>query len=142
MTDVLTLPLLSLPDLVVLPGMVVPVELDADSRPVVDAAQAAATAEPATLLLAPRLADRYPTHGVVATIEQVGRLPGGEPRRRAARRRRGRASAPASPAPARPSGSRPRPSRTAAVTDARARARPRSTSGWSSRSCSGATPGR
>ena len=69
-----TLPLLSLPDLVVLPGMVVPVELDADTRPVVDAAQAGSESR---LLLAPRLADRYPTYGVVATIEQVGRMPGG-----------------------------------------------------------------
>ncbi|MBV9830174.1 MAG: AAA family ATPase, partial [Marmoricola sp.] len=78
MTDTVTLPLLSVPDLVVLPGMVVPIELDADTRPVVDAAQAAAQGgEPGRLLLAPRLADRYPTHGVVATIEQVGRLPGG-----------------------------------------------------------------
>ena len=77
MTD-LTLPLLSVPDVVVLPGMVVPIELDADTRPVVDAAQAAARDdEPGQLLLAPRLSDRYPTHGVVATIEQVGRLPGG-----------------------------------------------------------------
>ena len=74
MTDVITLPLLSLPDLVVLPGMVVPVELDGDSRPVIDAAQAGSDGR---LLLAPRLADRYPTHGVIATIEQVGRLPGG-----------------------------------------------------------------
>src|ERR1700759_5203656 len=74
MTDTLSLPLLSVPDLVVLPGMVVPIELDADTRPVVDAAQAGADGR---LLLAPRLADRYPTHGVVATIEQVGRLPGG-----------------------------------------------------------------
>ena len=31
------------------------------------------------VLRAPRLADRYPTHGVIATIEQVGRLPGGAP---------------------------------------------------------------
>ncbi len=74
MNDVVTLPLLSVPDLVVLPGMVVPIELDADARPVVDAAQAGSDG---TLLLAPRLADRYPTHGVIATIEQVGRLPGG-----------------------------------------------------------------
>ena len=74
MTDVITLPLLSLPDLVVLPGMVVPVELDGDSRPVIDAAQAGSDGR---LLLAPRLADRYPTHGVIATIDQVGRLPGG-----------------------------------------------------------------
>jgi len=74
MTDVITLPLLSLPDVVVLPGMVVPVELDGDSRPVIDAAQAGSDGR---LLLAPRLADRYPTHGVIATIDQVGRLPGG-----------------------------------------------------------------
>jgi ATP-dependent Lon protease len=76
MNDVIHLPLLSAPDLVVLPGMVVPVELDGHSRPVIDAAQAGSDG---TLLLAPRLADRYPTHGVVATIEQVGRLPGGAP---------------------------------------------------------------
>ena len=40
MSDVLTLPILSLPDLVVLPGMVVPVELDSDARAVIDAARA------------------------------------------------------------------------------------------------------
>ncbi len=74
MSDVFSLPLLSVPDLVVLPGMVVPVELDGDARPVVEAAQAGADGQ---LLLAPRLSDRYATHGVVATIEQVGRLPGG-----------------------------------------------------------------
>ncbi|MCW2808208.1 MAG: ATP-dependent Lon protease, bacterial type [Marmoricola sp.] len=76
MNNVIHLPLLSAPDLVVLPGMVVPIELDGHSRPVIDAAQAGSDG---TLLLAPRLADRYPTHGVVATIEQVGRLPGGAP---------------------------------------------------------------
>ncbi|WP_375487411.1 LON peptidase substrate-binding domain-containing protein, partial [uncultured Jatrophihabitans sp.] len=74
MTDVITLPILSLPDLVVLPGMVVPVELDADTRPVIEAARAGSDGR---LLLAPRLSDRYPTHGVVATVEQLGRLPGG-----------------------------------------------------------------
>ena len=74
MSDTIHLPLLSVPDLVVLPGMVVPVELDGDARPVVDAAQAGADGR---LLLAPRLSDRYPTHGVIASIEQVGRLPGG-----------------------------------------------------------------
>ena len=76
MSDVITLPLLSLPDLVVLPGMVVPIELDGDSRPVVDAAQAGSESR---VLLAPRLADRYPTYGVIATVEQIGRLPGGAP---------------------------------------------------------------
>ena len=68
------LPVLSLPDLVVLPGMVMPVELDETAQAAVDAARAGADGQ---LLLAPRLADRYPNYGVVATIEQVGRLPGG-----------------------------------------------------------------
>ena len=76
MSDVLTLPILSLPDTVVLPGMVVPVELDSDTRAVIDAARAGSDGQ---LLLAPRLADRYPTYGVLAEIEQVGRLPGGAP---------------------------------------------------------------
>ena len=76
MSDIVTLPILSLPDLVVLPGMVVPIELDGDSRPVIDAARAGSDGQ---LLLAPRLADRYPTHGVIATVEQLGRLPGGGP---------------------------------------------------------------
>src|SRR5947199_8460143 len=75
MSDVLTLPILSLPDLVVLPGMVVPVELDSDARAVIDAARAGSDGQ---LLIAPRLADRYPVYGVIASIEQVGRLPGGE----------------------------------------------------------------
>ena len=70
------LPVLSLPDLVVLPGMVVPVELDETAQAAVDAARAGAEGQ---LLLAPRLADRYPSYGVVATIEQLGRLPGGAP---------------------------------------------------------------
>uniref|UniRef100_UPI0035CBCAB0 LON peptidase substrate-binding domain-containing protein n=1 Tax=uncultured Jatrophihabitans sp. TaxID=1610747 RepID=UPI0035CBCAB0 len=73
MSDVVTLPILSVPDLVVLPGMVVPVELDSDARAVIDAARASSDSQ---LLLAPRLADRYPSFGVVASIEQVGRLPG------------------------------------------------------------------
>ena len=87
MSETVTLPLLSLPDVVVLPGMVVPVELDADARPVGRRRPGRRRAgEAGRLLLAPRLADRYPTHGVVATIEQVGRLPGGERGRRAPRR--------------------------------------------------------
>src|SRR6476620_1361122 len=77
--DVLTLPLLSLPDAVVLPGMVVPIELDADARAVIDAARAGSDGSAGQLLLAPRLADRYPVYGVIAEIEQVGRLPGGAP---------------------------------------------------------------
>ena len=69
------LPMLSLADVVVLPGMVVPVELDDAARAAVEAARAGADGQ---LLIAPRLADRYPIYGAVATIEQVGRLPGGE----------------------------------------------------------------
>ncbi|HET8583770.1 MAG TPA: endopeptidase La [Jatrophihabitans sp.] len=76
MSDVLTLPILSLPDAVVLPGMVVPVELDGDARAVIDAARAGSDGR---LLLAPRLADRYPVYGVLASVEQVGQLPGGTP---------------------------------------------------------------
>jgi ATP-dependent Lon protease len=79
MSDVLTLPILSTPDLVVLPGMVVPIELDNDSRAVIDAARAGADGAAGQLLLAPRLSDRYPVYGVIAEVEQVGRLPGGAP---------------------------------------------------------------
>jgi ATP-dependent Lon protease len=70
----LNLPMLSLPDAVVLPGMVVPVELDDAAQAVIDAARAGSDDQ---LLLAPRLPDRYPAFGVIATIEQIGRLPGG-----------------------------------------------------------------
>ena len=55
--------------------MVVPVELDDAARAVIDAARAGSDGQ---LLIAPRLADRYPVYGVIASIEQVGRLPGGE----------------------------------------------------------------
>jgi len=74
MSDSLRLPVLSLADQVVLPGMVVPIALDEAAQATLDAARASADGR---LLIAPRLADRYPVYGVVATIEQVGRLPGG-----------------------------------------------------------------
>jgi len=67
-------PVLSLEGVVVLPGMVVPIELDESARAAVDAAR---TSNDDRLLVAPRLEDRYATYGVIATIEQVGRLPGG-----------------------------------------------------------------
>jgi ATP-dependent Lon protease len=69
-----TLPVLSVPDVVVLPGMVVPVELDDAAQAVIDAARAGADGQ---LLLAPRLSDRYASHGAIAEIDQIGRLPGG-----------------------------------------------------------------
>ncbi|OBG18791.1 endopeptidase La [Mycobacterium sp. 852002-51057_SCH5723018] len=59
---------------IVLPGMVVPIALDDAARAAIDAAQAS---ESGQLLIAPRLDDRYPSHGVIAKILQVGRIAGG-----------------------------------------------------------------
>jgi ATP-dependent Lon protease len=79
MTDILTLPVLPLDDMVVLPGMVVPVRLaDAEVRAAIDAARASDTDDAARVLLVPRLGGEYAAVGTVATIEQVGQLPGGE----------------------------------------------------------------
>jgi ATP-dependent Lon protease len=69
------LPVLFLTDLVVLPGMVVPIELDDTARAAVDAARASSDDE---LLVAPRLDDRYARYGVVATIVQLGRTATGQ----------------------------------------------------------------
>ncbi|MED5814781.1 endopeptidase La [Mycolicibacterium sp. 050232] len=74
MPEQIAVPVLFLSEPIVLPGMVVPVELDDAARTAVDAAQAS---ESGKLLIAPRLDDRYPTHGVIASIVQVGRMPGG-----------------------------------------------------------------
>ncbi|BBY67054.1 Lon protease [Mycolicibacterium helvum] len=68
------MPVLFVSEPIVLPGMVVPIELDDAARAAVDAAQATPTGK---LLIAPRLDDRYPTYGVIASIVQVGRIPGG-----------------------------------------------------------------
>ncbi len=77
-TAPIAVPVLFVTEPIVLPGMVVPIELDEAARAAVDAAQAAAAAgEAGKLLIAPRLDDRYPTHGVLASIVQVGRMPGG-----------------------------------------------------------------
>src|SRR6478752_7630048 len=84
MSDIRRLPVLSLTDVVVLPGMVVPIELDEPAQAAVDAAKSAHSADSASpadsatdgigeVLLAPRLKDRYSAYGVVATIEQAGR---------------------------------------------------------------------
>ena len=74
MTEPIAVPVLFVSEPIVLPGMVVPIELDEAARIAVDAAQASDTGK---LLIAPRLDDRYPTYGVVASIVQVGRVPGG-----------------------------------------------------------------
>src|ERR1700755_3707303 len=67
-------PVLFIKEPVVLPGMVVPIALDDAARAAVDAARAS---ESGKLLIAPRLDDRYPSYGVLATILQVGRIAGG-----------------------------------------------------------------
>jgi len=94
MTQIQHLPVLSLTDTVILPGMVVPIELDEAAQAAIDAARSTGPesgSDPGEtskqdpgrnlgqLLLAPRLKDRYATYGVVATIEQVGQLAGGAP---------------------------------------------------------------
>jgi len=66
---------LPLDDVVVLPGMVVPVRLaDSEARAAIDAAQAAGQDQ---VLLVPRLDGKYAKAGTLGEIEQIGRLPGG-----------------------------------------------------------------
>nr|WP_026205568.1 endopeptidase La [Actinoplanes globisporus] len=70
------LPVLFLDDVVLLPGMVVPIELDEAALAAVDAARTSAESE---LLIAPRLENRYASYGVVASVERVGKFRGGSP---------------------------------------------------------------
>ena len=74
MAEAKSVPVLFVNDSIVLPGMVVPIELDDAARAAVDAARAS---ESGKLLIAPRLEDRYPSYGVLASILQVGRIAGG-----------------------------------------------------------------
>jgi ATP-dependent Lon protease len=77
MTETLKLPVLPLTDSVVLPGMVVPVRLDQpEPRSAVDAAQSGSDRR---VLLVPRPDGHYASVGTVAVLEQVGRMPTGEP---------------------------------------------------------------
>lgn len=75
-TNTQNLPVLFLTDPIVLPGMIVPIELDESAQAAIDAAQAGKVNQ---VLVAPRLDEGYATYGVVATIEQVGRMRGGAP---------------------------------------------------------------
>jgi ATP-dependent Lon protease len=70
------LPVLFLDDVVLLPGMVVQIELDEAAQAAVDAARTSSGSE---LLIAPRLEDRYASHGVVASVRQVGKSRAGSP---------------------------------------------------------------
>ena len=81
------LPVLFVSDLVVLPGMVVPLELDESSQAAIDAARASSDGR---LLVAPRLEDRYASYGVIASVERVGRFSGGSPAAVLKAERRGR----------------------------------------------------
>ncbi|MGO9927999.1 MAG: endopeptidase La [Mycobacterium sp.] len=74
MAEAKSVPVLFVTDTIVWPGMVVPIALDDAARAAIDAAQAS---ESGQLLIAPRLEDRYPSHGVIAKILQVGRIAGG-----------------------------------------------------------------
>ncbi|MFL6111069.1 MAG: endopeptidase La [Catenulispora sp.] len=71
-------PVIPLDDAVVLPGMVVPLDLsDSETRAAVDAAASGPTrgGKPQVLLV-PRLDGKYAKSGVVAIIEQTGRMAG------------------------------------------------------------------
>jgi ATP-dependent Lon protease len=87
MSKTVTLPVLPLDDEVVLPAMVVPLSLSDDE--VRGAIETARTTAPGTLpddmddkprvLIVPRLDGKYAAVGTLAVIEQIGRLPGGDP---------------------------------------------------------------
>jgi ATP-dependent Lon protease len=76
MSETINLPVLPLADEVVLPGMVAPIELDGEAQAAVDAARNGSDKK---LLLVPRVDGDLGSYGVLAVIEQVGRLPSGEP---------------------------------------------------------------
>ena len=72
------LPVLPLDDAVVLPGMVVPLDLnDREVSAAIDAARAERPDEP-ELLLVPRPDGKYANYGTLAVVEQTGRLRGGQ----------------------------------------------------------------
>src|SRR2546430_15424913 len=71
-----TWPVLPLTDAVLLPGMVIPVTLEAGTQAAVDAARASGDN---TLIAVPRLDGEYGAVGTIAVIEKGGRLPSGEP---------------------------------------------------------------
>src|SRR5450432_1395834 len=90
MSDTLSLPVLPLDDTVVLPTMVVPVDTSGtEARAAIDAAQISAGADGAgpdstgqatpQVLLVPRVNGKYSSVGTLGAVEQVGRLPSGEP---------------------------------------------------------------
>ena len=71
--DTNALPVLPLPDGVILPGMVVTIALESDHAK----AAAEAAGDDRQVLLVPKLDDRFAAIGTTATIESTGTLPGG-----------------------------------------------------------------
>lgn len=91
MSDTRLLPVLPLDDDVVLPGMVVPLDLtDTETRAAVESAQAGTPSQAsfpgirstgtakAEVLIVPRVHGEYAEYGTVATVERIGRVPGGK----------------------------------------------------------------
>ncbi|RSN56951.1 endopeptidase La [Amycolatopsis sp. WAC 04182] len=91
MTDTRLLPVLPLDDDVVLPGMIVPLDLaDTETRAAVESAQATTPAQAsfpgirssaatkAEVLIVPRVHGEYAGLGTIATVERIGRVPGGK----------------------------------------------------------------
>lgn len=79
-----TFPVLFLDDVVILPGMALPIELTSQAQATLDAARAAAgrksgKSDPLRLLLVPRVDGHYGVIGSVVDVIQIGRLPSGEP---------------------------------------------------------------
>ncbi|MCU1369400.1 MAG: anti-sigma sporulation factor, LonB [Ilumatobacteraceae bacterium] len=74
-TELLTLPVLPLPNGVVLPGMVLTIALESDEAK----AAVEATGDDNRLLLVPRVDGRHAVVGTIATIESTGALPSGVP---------------------------------------------------------------
>jgi ATP-dependent Lon protease len=76
-----TFPVLFLDDVVILPGMALPVELTSAAQATLDAARAARPnrKDNSRLLLVPRIDGHYGVIGSVVEAIQVGRLPSGEP---------------------------------------------------------------
>ncbi|WP_329239316.1 endopeptidase La [Actinoallomurus sp. NBC_01490] len=87
MSKTVTLPVLPLDDEVVLPAMVVPLSLtDDEVRGAIETARTTAPGTPSDneddkpqVLIVPRLNGKYAAVGTLAVIEQIGRLPGGDP---------------------------------------------------------------
>ncbi|MGB9377983.1 MAG: AAA family ATPase, partial [Mycobacteriales bacterium] len=78
--DIRTLPVVPVTDGVVLPGMTVPVMLDnPETEGAVHAAESLGeSGAAAELLIVPRVEGDYASVGVIAVLEQVGHLPGGQ----------------------------------------------------------------